>query len=328
MDNKYILVAGYGWSGSSAVVDLLKEYENVVEPDVEFRLIKDPYGLADLRYKITQNWDALTVDTAIKDFLWYASCLNRSSAKSRFSLSTGLDYNKKLGNHFLAETYRFIDEIVSFTYQSDWWMSSFKKSKYEVLKQKVLNRIRHFEVPKMYFSECSEQKFDENCKKYLNNLFVNYGDKYILLDQAIPPQYPEMAQSYFESAKMIIVDRDPRDIYVDLINGKNLIGLELSRKHDVSKYLLWHNAYRQNEKKIKSMVNVKRIYFEELVLNYDETVQSIESFLNLEDKNHINKKKLFEPLVSKKNIGLWKQYPNQKEIQIIEKELSEFIFEY
>jgi len=42
---KFIAVSGYGWSGSSAVVDLFRELENVKCVDTEFRLIRDPYGV-------------------------------------------------------------------------------------------------------------------------------------------------------------------------------------------------------------------------------------------------------------------------------------------
>lgn len=39
----YIYVLGYGWSGSSVIVDLLKEYDCILVPDLEFRLIKERY---------------------------------------------------------------------------------------------------------------------------------------------------------------------------------------------------------------------------------------------------------------------------------------------
>ncbi len=66
---RYILIAGYGWSGSSAVVDLLNEIDGFYEPHVEFRLLKDPYGLIDLRHALVEHWDILNSDIAIRDFL-------------------------------------------------------------------------------------------------------------------------------------------------------------------------------------------------------------------------------------------------------------------
>ena len=328
MIRDFILVAGYGWSGSSAVVDLLKEYDGIVEPDVEFRLIKDPYGLENLRHQIVHNWDALTVDTAIKDFLWYASCLNSPSQGSRFSLSVrGLDYGKKIGSHFLVETYNFVNEITSYSYQSEWWMPYFKMSKSEIFRRKVQNLFHiHQRIPKMYFAYCTDSHFDSAAKKYIASLWGNVKDKRIVLDQAIPAQNPEVLLHYFQDAKMLIVDRDPRDIYVDLINGKNLLGLELSKSHDVNKYILWHKSYRRRVDYIKSLPYVKVLQFEELVRNYDRSVNEIEGFLGLSKKKHILGRLLFNPSDSEKNIEIWKSYPHKGELETIERELSDYIF--
>ena len=59
----YIIVAGYGWSGSSAIVDILREFEDCMVPDVEFRMIKDPYGVHDLYDNLVEKWCLLNADT-------------------------------------------------------------------------------------------------------------------------------------------------------------------------------------------------------------------------------------------------------------------------
>ena len=76
MPLKYICVSGYGWSGSGAVVDLLQEFEGYVSLDIEFRLIKDAYGISDLENFLVYNWDVLRSDKAVKDFLWFTRVLN------------------------------------------------------------------------------------------------------------------------------------------------------------------------------------------------------------------------------------------------------------
>ena len=42
---EFISVSGYGWSGSSAYISLLKEFRDFDCIDKEFRMIKDPFGL-------------------------------------------------------------------------------------------------------------------------------------------------------------------------------------------------------------------------------------------------------------------------------------------
>ena len=76
IDCQYVCVLGYGWSGSSAVVDLLKEFEENWDPEVEFRILKDPHGVMDLEHTLVDQWDALNVDIAIRDFLDFATFLN------------------------------------------------------------------------------------------------------------------------------------------------------------------------------------------------------------------------------------------------------------
>ena len=71
-DYAYILVAGYGWSGSSAAVDILHEFKTCYLPGIEFRVVKDPYGLDDLFYtSAVKRADNIAIDIAVKDFLNY-----------------------------------------------------------------------------------------------------------------------------------------------------------------------------------------------------------------------------------------------------------------
>lgn len=72
--------------------------------------------------------------------------------------------------------------------------------------------------------------------------------------------------------------------------------------------------------------NVLRIRYEDIVLKYDDTLNEIYNFLGEEPSVHIDKKLFFNPENSKKNIGLWKKVNRYKEIQVIEKKLSDFLY--
>ena len=255
MKNNYILAAGYGWSGSSVIVDLLKEYSGFADTDVEFRLIKDPHGLADLRHQLVENWDILTVDSAVKEFLYLASCVNRSSTKTTY----GLGYDKKIGPHFMTRTKEFINDITSFSFKSNSWIFNLEKSRARIVWEKILRKL-HIDYIEgvMNFSQCTEQQFDEAVKKYLDSIFSSFNGKTIILDQAISPLHPEMVPTFFGKTKMMIVDRDPRDIYVNLVKGKSLIGAELAKTHDVNKYIQWHRGYRVRKDELKSFSYVKQ----------------------------------------------------------------------
>lgn len=332
MSMKYTLVLGYGWSGSSAVVDLLREYDATVVPDVEFRIVKDPYGITNLYNNLIPAWDALNSDTAIRDFMWYASHL--AHRNSRFSLTAGLDYESFFGDSFIESTNAYVKSLVQFEYKSHWWLFDFKKSKAQLLKKKVRNKLGKIrrgylidEGPQMLFSCIDEDAFLNCTRRYMNSLFAPFveasGDSCnIVLDQGISVNNYLIEREFFDDQKMIVVDRDPRDIYADLSRGGNLIGRELDVSHDASKYVLWHNAYRRSLPQLKEDPRVLVVQFEDLVLNYHETVRNIEAFIGLSSDDHKDMFKYFDPDKSSKNIGLWKETVDGGELETLERALG------
>ncbi|MEY8339332.1 hypothetical protein AALB16_15135 [Lachnospiraceae bacterium 62-35] len=118
------------------------------------------------------------------------------------------------------------------------------------------------------------------------------------------------------------IDRDPRDIYIDLLNGKSLIGKELEKSRNPYIYVKWHNAFRTQCKTDSELEkNVFRIQFEDLVENYSNVVPIIEEFLGLNPNDHKRPKEFFDPDKSKRNVGLWKKYAGKKEIEVITNEI-------
>lgn len=326
----YYLIVGYGWSGSSAVVDLLREYNKVGNPDVEFRIVKDPYGLHDLYNSIIKG-DQLNIDTAIKDFYWYAKKLY--TTPKRFSFESGLNYGLFFGHEFIDITKNFISRIVDFEYQSHWWMFDFKKTKYEVFKERIKN-ILHFHddnrTSKMYFSGISSEVFINEVRRYIDELFLDYVNAndidHIILDQGVSSLSYDLEMNFFSSSKTIIVDRDPRDIYTDLCQGNFLIGKELSNHKNPEKYVKWHRVWRRNNTEKLFRNNILYIQFEDLVLQYDKTVKQIENFLGLSSNDHKQIKTFFDPEKSKKNIGIWRDYMIDSETKIFDKDLKDFYY--
>jgi len=327
----FVGVSGYGWSGSGAVVDLLKEVDGFCVPSFEFRLIKDPYGIIDLETFLVQNWEVIRHDTAIHDFLWYCHVLNRKVSK--FS-GYGLDLGEKLNVDFIAETQTYISNLTKLNYYGKTMVYDYKLSLSAFLINKIMRKLGlRKNNKKMYLSRPGQTEFLIETRRYLFNLFKNYARdnklRFIVLDQAIPTINIDKAMRYFDEIKLIIVDRDPRDIFVDLVNQKTLIGPELLNEDAAEKYILWHKTLRVNSEYLNNNVkskNVLRLQFENLVLDYDQCIKEIISFLGTE-MNHIDKQLFFKPEESRKNIGLWKNYPHQGQMNQIYKELQSSCFE-
>ena len=324
-DMQYICVIGYGWSGSSAVVDLMKEFSGNWDPEVEFRIIKDPHGVMDLEYALLEKWDALNVDIASRDFLDFASFLNQNESKFK----RGINYDNVFHGKFMEYTENFIDEISDYRYKSYWWIFNYRMKYSKWLAKKVLNKFIPQEyVENMYFSAVDEKKFYNSVRKYMGKLIDAVAQetecKNIILDQAVPAQHPMKAFDYFNDAKVIVVDRDPRDIYCDLIELRRLIGSDIAVTHDVGKFVKWHKKYREGNQLVNE--RILRIQFEDLVLHYEDTVNRIVDFVGDDAMTHVQQFEYFDPAISRKNVGKYLNFPYQDEIRVLEQELKDYLY--
>jgi len=324
IDKQFFLVLGYGWSGSSAVVDLLKEYSVNIEADVEFRIIKDPYGITDLYNSLIIKGDPLNYDTAIKDFLWYAEKLNYTPSR----ISAGLGYERFFGKDFILATREYINNLTDFQYDSYWWMFDFKKPQWKLIIDRTLHKLSiKDDDNRMYFSSINEKDFIAFSQLYIERLFDSFfqkGIKNVILDQGISALNCVQEMQYFENPKVVIIDRDPRDIYTDLCMGNYLIGKELSSSHDVMRYVNWHKTYRKNYEQLKNHANIILMNFEDIILDYDRSLNKLETFLGLEPEQHIDKFKYLKPEVSRNNIGIWKNYLSDAEIRVFDEYLKDY----
>jgi len=97
------------------------------------------------------------------------------------------------------------------------------------------------------------------------------------------------------------------------------LSYDISSTGSVDKFIKWHKKVRENKKNIDSN-NVLFLKFEDLVLNYKNSIDKISKFIG-HNFIHIDQNKYFIPKISIKNIGIWKQYKKQEEINKIRIEL-------
>ena len=113
---------------------------------------------------------------------------------------------------------------------------------------------------------------------------------------------------YFDDPYAIIVDRDPRDIYLIVKRISYLVGTFIPHD-DVRDYVDYYRIIRRHQEDDEK--RVLRIRFEDLVYNYDDTVQTIERFLNI--RNHDRIGSHFKPEVSITTTNLKRVYPDEAE---------------
>ncbi len=144
-----------------------------------------------------------------------------------------------------------------------------------------------------------------------------------MYDQAIIPEsHLNSWPIVFEPFKIIFVYRNPKDQVADLLKTSGILenipwsvkvifGLDKESRRALKVFL---DTTLMRMKKINEIINklggdvVLAIDFEGMVTNYEEYKLKIEEFLGPNIGMHINKKKLFDPQKSIKNIGIWPDY--------------------
>lgn len=339
MDNKayhkIITCAGYGETGSSVITDLLKEFDNCNSMgDYEFRFIQDYEGISTLEFALVHNYHRMNSDIAIHRF---KKIIDYHSGNRIFPR-----YEKFFNGKFKEISYKYIDSLIDLSWKGYWEHHAIETNSVDrFLAYKIYPRIKKLfrkpsdkkfvlQPPKrtMYFSNPGEEFYGKTrvyTRELFNAIDPEFKYEYLVSDQLLPPSNLGIYLNYFDDIKVIIVDRDPRDIYM-LNEFKSREGWIPS--HDVDAFIKWFKLLRKRQKEEQEdKSRVLRIKFEDAVIKYDETLKEVLDFLGIDESHHIAKKKYFNPEISIKNVGIYKGYEHLEAIKRIEKELKEYCYE-
>lgn len=340
---KIITCASYHGTGSSAITDFLKEFEGIkCFGSYEFRFLQDPNGLGDLEERLLKNNNRLNSDRAIYDFKRFVKKISKRSI--RFWKKNM--YKKVFNDQFLVITNKYIDKLIDLEWKGSWGDSLlrdrdfpfniiYKIKRIKIIFLKVIQEIFKTKqkinpvLEPFYYSYPSKEKFLNLTREYLESLWTatNVQEEILAFDQLVPVCNITKYLDYFNNIKVIAVDRDPRDLYVlnKYVWNEAVIpteNVDIFIKH--FKLLREHRKF-ENEDENK----VLRIRFEDFVYNYEKTTEILINFLELNEKKHVYKKKYFNPNISVKNTQLFKKkFVSKEEINKIEKELSEFCYNF
>lgn len=326
-----------GHSGKSTVNCYLSEFEglSVHPPGYEFNLLRLCGGLYSLEKSIrnladVQSFDySLNLSSILIDNIVPSIpdvTITPTEAKSFLrSLTVGrIDSMPSHDNSYAGSNKQF-------------YLSKFKKTTLGatllLIKRSVpfLNKMKFREVsfPKI---DCSDHWIDD----FLSYVFAN---KKVVVNNLFGPGISAEQLDLVPSVKSIFVLRDPRDIvasvghkerYVPAFESANdseqqLLKQAMVSKNDVDFFIAQQKVIRERVSRLcprRSLV----ISFEDLCLKYSATSQAINKFLNLDQYNHMFKKKFFDPEKSASNIGLYKSYPDQDMIRKVESELEDHLY--
>ena len=336
-----ITCTGYGFTGSSAATNILEEFENIESLNAEFEctFLHEPDGIQDLENALREG-HRLKCDLAIKRFLRLANTLNKQRP-----------FRKYFNNNFVRHSEAFIDSICTAHWNGNWHRGSdtIKLSKedllyYNLAKQVFLNEYSYsryslFEPDtwhpayhirnKSYYAHFTDS-FYYKAQEYVGNLIaeiaLRVGPKKILIDQFFPAYNISAYLNYAPDTKIIIVDRDPRDMYV---LNKSSWGESYIPTDNVDVFINWYRGIRFSQKKEALNTNVILFRFEDFVFNYENSLERLKIFLSLKDEEHIKKLNYFDPAQSIKNTYKFKNYPQWKDdVLKIEHELPEYCYHF
>lgn len=338
----YVAVTGYCGTGSSAVSDLLKEYESCSIGKLnnyEHIALYSPDGLFDLEDKLLVGNNLHRSDEAIDRFYREMKRLNDNN----FGWFGG--YGKHYGSKFMNSVDEFLNEISEFEFEGKWSYTA-RKMRFSpiqfgidcvrtVLGKKTYRNFGEKQVDSdkkiIKYSFVNSDEFYPKAKKFVQSyLSMTKADcEYTIYDHLILPHNLWRIPNYFdEDFRVIIVDRDVRDLFV---LGKYVwpaLGSHAPFPNEIKAFVSFWKHMRECERKIEDE-RILRVNFEDLIYRYDETVRKIENFLGLDAKDHVNKKMYFVPEKSIKNTQNFNMKSEWiEEVKCLEKELSDYVYEF
>ena len=332
---RIVTCASYYGTGSSAVTDYVGEFDTTTSlGDYEFRFLHDPEGVADLEYNLVWNHNRHNSGHAIKRFKrlvdFYAG--NRLVQK----YEPFFDYRWK------EIAYRYIDSLTDFSYRGWWQYDLLDKGMGYYYRKLLVNKLykmtfgRNTEhvlnvLPNemTYCGHPTQEEFNQKTKAFLNELF-EAGNKenkpFLMVDQLLPSSNLNRYWNFFDDIKVIVVERDPRDMYIleKLVWKGSVIPTESAELF--CKWYRYTRAHRKTEQ--WDAEHCLFVQFEDLIYHYDETTEKIREWIGLDEADHRFKKQKLDPSKSVKNTRLWEKYDIGDDLKVIEAELAEYLYDY
>ena len=320
-------VCGFSWSGSGAVLDYLMEFRENQVYTPEFIIAYHPDGLHDLDIDLNQSCAKfLSSGVAIPRYRYIAK-----------SLLSGLTHGASG-----ALTEKYLNELT----QAKWigleqgqellrnrWL-------YRKFGRRIRNHIiaklpvefcwkyKPYPLNQMEFSICPDD-FDNKTRSYMGEILKAIGldlKRNIVLNQPFPGNNPVPYMKYFSNAKAIVVDRDPRDVFISLkyIFPGNSYSIPLHDVHEFCSYFL--NMHKDLLLTLNDP-NVLFVRFEDLIYQYEKTTNQIRDFLGLE-KRDSGMKTYFVPEESIGNTQVFRRFGKKEEISVIEDKLCAYLYPF
>lgn len=325
-------------SGSSAITDLLSEVEgySCANGSYEYVFMHCPDGVFDLEDKLLRGNNAIRSDEALHAFY---RCMKMLCKDRHFWIA---DYTHKISPEFLDWCREFVDALIDEKNTATFWYYQenpnlrihLKRLVGKVLRKVSLGNIRlkpGLRYHEMWISYATEEEFYRAARTFLDKFFAHMGaeESSVILDQFLLPHNLFRMPHYLgEHCKAIVVERDPRDVFLLNKYYWNTAGCPIPYSFDVESFYRNYRKMRLAEKPCDSG-NILRIHFEDLIYRYDTEVRTIFDFLGIREELHTQKKTKLIPEKSRLNTQLFRKKDEYgEEARYIESHLGEYLYDF
>ena len=324
-------------SGSSAITDLIQEFRGyeASHGSFEYVFLHCPGGVFDLEDKLLVGNNAIRSDEALHAF----EGTMRELYERKFWWPA--NYKKNLHPDFMKLTEAYIEKLIQYR-PDDYWYVQEKLSPWMFIKMCVRKALmivsggklvlkRPLVYDQMTVSLPCPEEFYEASRQYLEQIFCCMGveKKNLILDQLLLPFNLWRMEHYFgDNAECFVVERDPRDVF---ISNKYVWAKRdnnpVPYPTDVEEYCEYYRRLRSMERKVENP-HVHRIFFEDLIYRYEESVEAVRHILGLKKEDHVSRYQHLDPKRSIHNTQLFLREEYRKEAEIMERELTEFLYDF
>ena len=331
-------------TGSSAPYDFFKEFDNVEvafhKDGYEHTLFYMPHGIFDLENVLFGDSGYIAIDAAIGDFL----NMSRNVYKYNYKFYGG--YKKHIGEAFMKMTDEFINEIsIPFNARTIGKISKMYFSPVKACGQIAFALLKQYHIESLgmaykedknrpgFVLKVNHEQFKEAKRKYIETFLklCDGNSENTLYDHLLLPMNVSHLKDFPSDMRMIIVERDPRDLYTMIKDhymnnakrGYEKPPFSMASVDDfIASFISFRGDYLNNIDTDKAII----IKFEDLVLNYEQTTDKLCKLCNLDKKHQINKYKYFDPRISANNINIFN--PEDEDIKKIESKLKDYLYDF
>lgn len=331
---KIIVPTGYMGSGSSAITDIIREFDgyNAAQGSFEYIFLHCPDGVFDLEDKLLLNNNAFRSDEAIHSFR------RRMEELYTDKIWWPANYKKRLHQEFMNYTEKYIQDLIQYESNNAWYMQ--QKPTFIMLIKNIIRRFLlmisagKLRLPyalrysPMTVSFVTGEEFYSASQKYIYGLFEVMGmsKQNLILDQLLLPYNLWRVENYFkDDIECFVVERDPRDVF---ISNKYFWGKkdeQVPYPTEVEEFCKYYRCIRNLEKKVEKPY-IHRFWFEDLIYNYNDSIERICNILQVSSINNAEFGKYFQPENSINNTQLFLNNRFKHEAEIIEERLHEYLY--